>query len=207
MNRNVRPGALVWLVMGTVIASSGFGCGKEELAKITDQVKEATVEKINIPVPQIKIQPIGEMQLATSTPVSLTNISLSVLVIGDGRPNVLQIQLSNPNPETVPAVFVRAMTTATSAAQLVGQTVPVKMFVQPAATGNIWSSPDDRPVSITFDRVEETEVVGRINAGVLVGTDGTETPVSGSFRAVITQPGAEVRTTMILSSEGTMQWS
>jgi hypothetical protein len=207
MNKNVRPGALVWLVVGTLIASSGVGCGKEELAKITEQVKEATVDKIDIPVPQIKLQPIGEMQLATSTPVSLTNISMSVLVIGDGRPNVLQIQLTNPNPQAVPAVFVRAETTATSVAQLIGQTVPVKMFVQPTAAGPIWSSPDDRPVSISFDKLEETEVVGRINAGVLLGTDGVETPVSGSFRAVISQPGTEVRTTMVLSREGAEQWS
>ncbi len=39
-------------------------------------------------------------------------------------------------------------------------------------------------------------MVGRIQSGVLIGTDGVETPVSGSFRAVITSPDTEVRTTM-----------
>ncbi len=201
MFKHMRPDVLVWSTMAT-ITIAGLGCGKEELAKITAQVQEATVEKLPVEVPKIKIAPVGEMQLTASVPVSVSNLSVSVLVVGDGRPNVMQIQLSGTNPQAVPAVFVRGETTATSAAQLVGQTMPVKMFVQPDATGVVWSSPDDRPVSITFDKLEDTEMVGRIQSSVLISTDGVESPVSGSFRAVITQPNTEVRTTMYSRMEG-----
>ncbi len=149
MFTHARPVFLVWSAMATMTIT-GIGCGKEEIAKITAQVQEATVEQLPVEVPKIKIAPVGEMQLTTSVPVSVTNLSISVIVVGDGRPNVMQIQLSSSNPQAVPAVFVRGETTATSAAQLVGQTMPVKMFVQPNATGVIWSSTDDRPSRLSL---------------------------------------------------------
>lgn len=204
-----RDGAWPGLLMLLGIISLGIvgGCGKEELANLTQQVKEATVEKIDIPMPQIKPNPVGELQLATSTPLNLTNISIEVLVVGDGRPNVMQMQTSVPNAPTAPAFLFRAETNATTAAQLIGQTIPVTMFVQATETGPIWMSPDDRPVTITFDKLEETEVVGRINAGTLLGTDGQETPVSGAFRAVINPGASEIRTTMLLMNERSLRCS
>ncbi len=98
MFTHTRPVLLVWSAMAT-ITITGIGCGKEEIAKITAQVQEATVEQLPVEVPKIKIAPVGEMQLTTSVPVSVTNLSISVIVVGDGRPNVMQIQLSSSNPQ------------------------------------------------------------------------------------------------------------
>ena len=185
------------------------GCDRKELEKLTQQVKEATVEKVETALPQVKPKPVGELQIATNPPVSFTSVAVTLLSVGDGRPNVVQIR---PAADIAPSVqgsypdfLIQAETPASSLSQLIGQTLPVNFFLQTSASGPISYSIEDRPVTLTFDRQEETELIGRINSGALIGTDGQELPIGGSFRAIMMPSTPEIRSSSNPSAPGSLR--
>jgi hypothetical protein len=183
----VSPKTL-WPMCAVMIIFLSFGgCSKDEITKLADQVKEATVEKID----QLeKVAPIlpktGEIQLTIDVPTQSRTGYASLVQVETGRPSVLQIRsYVDPARETFPAIFFQGLVPADSAASLAGKTVTGRLFIQSTAGAPVWFNEDNSSVQLTIQSLEETEIVGSFSAGTLTNSDGKSSSFSGSFRAVL----------------------
>jgi len=188
------PSGHHFVAMLIVMIYVSSGCSQKELTELTDRVKTATVDKIEEIKPAIPMAlKTGQFRLTIDAPVETQVAQISLLQIGDGRRNVLQLRsYKELGKDSGPAVFYQAAVSADSVGSLVGQSVSGKMFVRGTAGGKLWSSVDEAPVTLTIEAIDGEELVGSVTSGTLVGTTGATTAVSGSFRAIISKtPGSE----------------
>jgi hypothetical protein len=113
--------------------SKGVEQTKEAAQKVTDAAKQATTtvkETAGLS---------GKISLTSNPPVSTTG-AYATFVAPIGEQNgTLQIQSYAPaQAETFPSVFVRALVTAKSLNELVGQSTGCEVFVQTQAEGPVW---------------------------------------------------------------------
>lgn len=181
--RLIRKRALL-----SIVLLWSVGCSKEDMNKLVDkvqtQVQEQTQNLTNEPV--LKIAPSGTIKLNLNGEINCPAGNAALLVIGDDRPNVFQIKsYKTMDYEPFPSVLFQANTNATSIQSLVGQTVSGELNVALENGSVLWQSSPAKPVSITLQKIEETEIVGRISSGQVLSPDGKSASVSGEFRAVV----------------------
>jgi hypothetical protein len=101
---------------------------------------------------------------------------------GNGRPSVLQLQsYRDAENESFPSVYVHASTSAESLTELVGRSLPAKMFVQIEPAGPVFYSGDDA-VQVTLGSIADGKVLGQFVSGNVIQADsGATQPVTGSF--------------------------
>jgi len=94
----------------------------------------------------------GSIQLEISPPVDISQAEVRVIVIGDGRPNVVQIASydTTQDEHEYPAVLWQGPTTATDAASLAGQTVQCDMYYQQSETSKIAMTKPGESVELVF---------------------------------------------------------
>ena len=174
--------------MFAFVACLAVGCSKEDMNKLVDkvqtQVQEQTQSLKNETIN--KIAPSGSIKLALNGEINCPAGNAALLVIGDGRPNVFQIKsYKTLDYEPFPSVLFQANTNASSVQSLVGQTLNGELNVALENGSVLWQSSPSKPVSITLQKIEETEIVGRIGSGQVMSPDGKSSSVSGEFRAVL----------------------
>jgi hypothetical protein len=103
-----------------------------------------------------------------------------------GRPSVLQLQsYRDAAQESFPSALVRAQVSASTVAELKGQTVPAELFVQPQKDGPTWSTRGEL-VQLKIVSVEAKTLTAEIAGGALIhdGT-GASQAVKGTLQAVL----------------------
>ncbi|MDP6467838.1 MAG: hypothetical protein QF918_08870 [Pirellulaceae bacterium] len=148
--------------------------------KVTDQVDSASTEV------QETLQMAGEITLTLDSPIETNACYARFVEQGSKRPTVFELRsYSSPDKEEFPAVFFHSQIRATTAAELSGQVVSGRLFVQPVADGPTWYSLASSPVELRITSIEDRLLTAEIVSASLQNTQtGASTDVTGSFNAV-----------------------
>ena len=166
----------------------GSGCKQEQLEQFAKQVQEQTIDKLPTPM---KIVSTGGFKLQVDKAIETSKGNVRLIVIGDGRPNVLQLRsYQNLADDDFPSVLVQANTTATDIAQLVGQTLNATVYVSASKYEPIWSCLDQSVASLMISGLQENLLKGDLRCDKLISSQGVSSPLSGSWEAVLPSSSA-----------------
>jgi hypothetical protein len=168
------------------------GCKQEQLEQFAKQVQEQTIDKLpssmDLPTP-MKIISAGAFKLQVDKPIETTKANVRLIVIGDGRPNVLQLRsYQDLAADEFPAVLVQANTTATEISQLVGQTINATIYLSASKYEPIWSCLDQSMASLTVTSFQENTLKAELRCDKLISSQESTSPMSGSVEAVLQSP-------------------
>jgi hypothetical protein len=100
---------------------------------------------------------------------------------------VLQLQsYSDADRETFPSVFLQAHVQANSIAELIGEPLAARLFVQREAQGPVLFSDVSTPIELKITAVQDQLVSAELTGAALRNTTtGAETPVTGKLTGVL----------------------
>jgi len=172
-----RVSVLCVLLMVTL-----FGCKQEQLEQLAKQVKEQTIDRVPAPM---KVVRTGAFKLKIVDPIETNEANSRLIVIGDGRPNVLQLRsYQNMSTDKYPMILVQANTSASNLSQLSGQTLNATVYITASKYEPIWSCLDQSTASLTIASVQDEVIKADIRCDKLISTSEVSSPMSGSIEAV-----------------------
>lgn len=148
--------------------TGGVEQAKQAVTNTTEVVKQATGGA-------------GTIELTLDAPVTASGCYAALYSFSDGRPSVVQITSYNdPAAESFPSIFLRAETTAKAPAELQGQKLSAKAFVQENPGGPVWSA-DTKPLELTIASADDTNLTAEFT-GTLeqLGTSQSK-PITGKL--------------------------
>lgn len=148
--------------------------------KATEQISSASTDV------QEQLQLAGKINLELDEPLEAKACYARFVSQGSGRPTVFELRsYSSPDKEMPPSVFYHAQIRATSAAELSGQVVSGRLFIQTRPDGPVWYSPTGSPVEVKITSIEEKTLTAEIVSASLQNTQtGASINATGSFHAV-----------------------
>lgn len=185
----------VWVWVSALV-----GCSKEELSELVNQaketasegtakVKQVVSEKLETQTERVQQQLhlAGRIELEVGAPLQTDACYAALITPGSNRPNVLQLQsYREAERESFPAVFLQAQVSAKTPAELVGQVLRARLFVQPAAPGTVLFSPPETPVDLKVVSVEGKMLSAElVNATLHDAASGASVTGTGRFTAVL----------------------
>ena len=158
-------------------ASQGADSIKKQ---VTEQVDSARAEV------QETLQIAGKMTLTLNSPIETKACYARFVQQGSQRPTVFELRsYSSPEREEFPSVFFHSQIRAKTAAELSGQVVSGRLFIQLVANGPTWYSVAGSPVELRITSIEDKSLTAEIVSASLHNTQtGASTDVTGSFDAV-----------------------
>ncbi len=189
--------SVVWIVSTILLAS---GCQKEQLEKLTEQVKQATVEKLEAAVPPAPAK--GQFRLTLDGNIQCDQGEISLIRFNDGRPQLLQVRSYTKGTEAYPAILFQGKTSATDPKQWIGQSVTGQLFIQTANTAPVWMSPDNQPVTLTITGMEGSEWIANITGPQMITADQKTSSVNGTCRLIITDSSSNAATSTSPTPQG-----
>ncbi len=128
----------------------------------------------------------GSIDMKLDAPIQVGACYVKFVQPVSGRPGVLQLQsYREADDESFPSVFVQTQVSATTASELVGQTLAAQVFVQATKDGPTWHT-ETAPVQIKIASIEEKTVSAEIVSGSLTNTGtGASQPIQGTFSGVL----------------------
>lgn len=170
--------ALGWLA-GCDKISSSIDDAKKAVTGGAEQATQA-VENVTETVKQTT-GAAGQIELQLDAPVKATGCYAALYSFSDGRPSVLQITSYNdPSAESFPSIIFRAQTTAKAPAELAGQKLSAKAFVQEVKDGDIWKT-GDKPLELSISTADDAAINATV-AGALVNVvSGASKDTSGTL--------------------------
>lgn len=186
----------MFLILAVVVA----GCSKEDLtgaldkaknavAEGTAKAKQAVEEKMDSTTQQVQEQLnlAGSIELTAGDLIKTDACYVSLIPQGSGRPTVLQLQsYRTADRETFPSVFLQAQVQANSIAELVGEPLAARMFVQREDQGPILLSDVSTPIELKITSVEDQLVSAELTRATLRDTTtGAEIPVTGKLTGIL----------------------
>ena len=189
-----------WMPLLLLPATLSVGCSKEDLTGTLDKAKSAVTENAakakeavqakvesTTETVQEQLNLAGSIELTAGEIVKTDACYASFIRQGAGRPNVLQLQsYRDAEREAFPSVFLQVQVQANSIAELVGEPLSARLFVQRDAQGPILFSDVTSPVQLTVTAFEEQLISVEINAGEVRDTStGSLVPVSGKLTGVV----------------------
>jgi hypothetical protein len=147
-------------------AKNAASKGSESIKKqVTDQVNSASAEA------QETLQMAGKITLTVGSPVETKACYARFVRQGSQRPTVFELRsYSSPEREEFPSVFFHSQIRAASAAELSGQVVSGRLFVQLVANGPTWHSLAGSPVEIKITSIEDKTLTAEIVSASLQDT-------------------------------------
>ena len=189
-----------WQATTLILAVFAVGCSKEDLTGALDKAKGAVAEgtakakqvvQENVETTTQQVQEqlnlAGSFDLTAGEPLKTNACYVSLIPQGAGRPTVLQLQsYRDADRDSPPFVFLQAHVQANSIADLVGEPLSARLFVQRDAQGPILFSDVSTPIEFEITSVEEQQVSAKLTNAVLRDTaTGAEIPVTGSMTGVL----------------------
>jgi hypothetical protein len=204
MNANLLPGNRLVLLVVLFLFLAPLGCSKEELKKAYDDAKtktedltaqatakaNATLEEATAKLEEV-LPATGSITARGSLPIEKTGkANIEVIVIGDGRPNVVQVLSYEDDQESMsyPAVLLHGTTDANSAKSLAGSSVNCDLYMQATASGPIVMTAPGGHVAVTFNQFnsEDGTISASIAAGEVISSDETTAQfLGGELVAVV----------------------
>ncbi|MDA1048885.1 MAG: hypothetical protein O3C40_00180 [Planctomycetota bacterium] len=182
----------VTILIFAVIAA---GCSKEDLTGAFDKAKNAVADtsqavqdKMETTTDQVqeKLNLAGSIELTAGEPIKTDACYVRFMPQGAGRPAVLQLQsYRDADRESFPSVFLQAQVQANSLAELVGEPLSARMFVQREAQGPVLFSEISTPIEFKITSIEEQLVSAELTSAKLrETTTGAKIQVTGKLTAV-----------------------
>lgn len=183
-----------------ILAVIAAGCSKEDLTGALDKAKnavtdnaakakEAVQEKLASTTEKVQEQLnlAGSIELNAGAPIKTDACYVRLIPQGSGRPTVLQLQsYRDAERETFPSVFLQAHVQANSIAELIGEPIPARLFVQREAQGPVLFSDAASPIEMKITAVKDQVVSAELTGAALRDSlTGTETSVTGSVSGVL----------------------
>jgi hypothetical protein len=172
------------------------GCSKEEIKEKLKQAQEKVeaVAESTVQAVEDKLPETGSITLEMSKPVEeLKRADFELIVIGDGRPNVVQILTYDPASSTrsYPCLLLHGTTRATSAAGLSSETVACDMYFQASPSAPIVMTKPGGSVPVTFGSlsVEENTFSASLGAAELVSADNSPISIRGGDLVAVVREG------------------
>lgn len=123
----------------------------------------------------------GAIELQLNSPVKSSGCYAALRSFSDGRPSVVQITTYNdPSAESFPSVILRATTTAKSPADLNGQKLSAKAFVQENPDGPVWSA-DAKPLELTISTADDASITAEFSGALENVNTGETKPTTGTL--------------------------
>ncbi|MCP4885022.1 MAG: hypothetical protein GY904_00185 [Planctomycetaceae bacterium] len=172
------------------------GCSKEEVKQALDeataktkQLTESTVEAVEERLPEN-----GNIQLKTNPPTEPSKqADLELIVIGDGRPNVVQIMTYDPSTSSrsYPAILLHGTTDTSTISALAGKTIQCDIYLSSAASAPIAMTKPGNSVSVTFGPLvpEDNAIRGTLGMASLIGSDDQAITILGGEILAVTREG------------------
>ncbi len=186
-----------WIVFA--IAFCSIGCSKKQLSDLADTVsekggdliresKQATDSLVNDPEPQPG--PTGHFSVQLASPLEFDQATIRLFVIGDGRPQSLQIATYDTESDQLssPSLFLVGSTSIETIPLHENQTIACDLFIAPPLNRPLLRTPIGSTVDVTFDSIDFSvgTITGIISSCTLLSSDGTSVNCNGGqFRAVI----------------------
>lgn len=177
------------IVFLTILA---IGCSKEDLTGALEKAKnakEAVQAKMDVTTEQVQQQLnlAGNIELTAGEVVKTDACYVSLLPQGSGRPTVLQLQsYRDAERESFPSVFLQAHVQANSIAELIGEPLAARLFVQREAQGPVLFSDISTPIELKITSVEERVISAELSGTALRDTStGAEFPVTGKLTGIL----------------------
>ncbi len=142
------------LLLMALLTVAGSGCSKADLNQALDNAKAQanSLTESAVGAVQDQLPATGSIALDLSPPVEMEQAQVSVIVIGDDRPNVVQIasyDVSRSN-HSYPAVLWHGTTRATKSSELAGQTVEGDMYYQHSLVSPIVMTKPGQSANVMF---------------------------------------------------------
>jgi hypothetical protein len=188
-----------WLTAACLLVAAGIalsGCSADEAKKLLDKGIEQ-VQKLPETVTkeggkagdqvQEQLGLAGNIHLSLSPELNKSACYVKFVPATGGRPSVLQLQSYRAaDQESFSSVFLQAQVTATSLAELAGQSVQAQLFVQPQSGGPVWFTDREHPVELKIAAIDEKLLTAEFTGGSLQSTDGAAAAgVAGKFSGVL----------------------
>lgn len=187
----------VVVVIALSVTISVFnGCSKEDVKQALDeataktkQLTESAVEAVEERLPEN-----GNIQLKTNPPTEPSKqADLELIVIGDGRPNVVQIMTYDPSTSSrsYPAILLHGTTDASTISSLAGKTIQCDMYLSSASSAPIAMTKPGKSVSVTFGPLvpEDNAIRGTLGMASLIGSDDQAITILGGEILAVTREG------------------
>ena len=113
-------------------------------------------------------------------------------LLSDGRPNILQItSYPDATAERFPSVFIRAQVAQSSPGALATRRVEAQqVYVQAAAEGPIWKSPDGQTVLLSITNIDGNQIEATLTGVLIDVVSGESTSLSAKLVGEFEQPRA-----------------
>jgi len=175
------------------------GCGNAKLNDLAEQAKAAAAKGAESVKKQVaeqvgnvsteiqeQAQLAGSIHLTLDSPIETKACYARFIAQGTARPAVFELRsYRSPDKEEAPSVFFHAQVRAASVAEMSGQVVSGRLFVQPTEDGPTWYSAEGSPVELKITNDEENGLTAEIVSASLQNThSGAATNVTGTFSAV-----------------------
>jgi hypothetical protein len=185
---------LALLLFGILLVPAG--CSKEEIKEKLKQAQEKVeaVAESTAKAVEDRLPETGSITLELSQPTEqLKRADFELIVIGDGRPNVVQILTYDPGSSSrdYPCVLLHGTTKATSAAGLSSETVACDMYFQASASGPVVMTKPGASVLVTFGSlsVEENTLSASLGAAELDSSDNSPISIRGGDLVAVVREG------------------
>lgn len=157
---------------------------KKGVSNLKDDVKDITDNATNTVNQQLNLA--GSMTIDLGDKIERKGCYVELTSLAGARRSVLQVRsYPEPNQESYPSIYLHAQVSADSLAELVGDSVAARFFIQPEENGPIWYSDEGQDVQLKIVSISDGKVTARVEAATLRNTDtGQEADVNGEFLAV-----------------------
>lgn len=192
-----------WLPLLFLIAA---GCGGQSVSDLASSVKDAAaegVQSVKKTAQQVSqdvtgaaqsvtdkasqtLEMAGTMKLTVDKPLDLPACYASFSRVDAAGAGVLQLKsYRDAQGEACPSVLVHASCSASTLAEMKGQTLAAQMFVQLEPNGPLWTA-TTQPVSLRITAVDGNLIRAELAGGSLThsATGATQT-VAGTFEGVL----------------------
>ena len=163
-----------------------LGCSKEEMNQALESAKSKTKAMTASAVEAVeeKLPESGEITLNLKPdPVTISNVDIELISIGDGRPNVVQITTYDPQSpsRSYPALLLHGITNTSTTSTLAGEKVRCDVYYQESETSPVAMTKPGEAITIEFQQYSPTDNALTATLGMIAlrGSDDSVIQIEG----------------------------
>lgn len=113
-------------------------------------------------------------------------------LLSDGRPNILQItSYADPTAEKFPSVFIRTQVAYGTPGALANRRLEAQqVYIQAAAAGPIWKTPDGQTAQLSITAVDGNQFEATLSGVLVDAATGESSSITAKLLGEIEQPSA-----------------
>ncbi|MCE9546660.1 MAG: hypothetical protein K8T25_14360 [Planctomycetia bacterium] len=183
-HHSTRAPRLALLAAAALLGLSG--CEYLGIGKTTPPTKTgggggtapSIIKKLTTPEPPARL-----MELSLTPAVKLGDCHITLKPAAGQVPPMLYISsYADPQSESFPSVYIRAVAPSGQLRELVDKSLPAKIYIAYSATGLVWETPEGQPGQVMIKAADDTHAVGTIADSTFVNlATGQKVNASGRF--------------------------